>query len=378
MSEEKKSWRDVYKVHPAADLFPMLPEEELRKLGEDIKKNGLKETIVLWSHDGSKSDLLDGRNRLDAMELVGIDVVSKKGSGDHLGISHITLFGRNADACSYVISKNIRRRHLTKEQQADLIVKVMKASENDLAEAAKSKNDLAKSARSFSPEPGKRGGSTKDQFKAKVVEEAAKHGISKRTAENAIAKDKGPVQKPRESANTTKTPSPEPSRADLPRDSTKQSPEITPGSGTKSLEERLRESEQARRQIEIHAQREIGRLEGELRDAQKRIAGQGTTIEKLKAAIEKLKDKNATYRENEETYKKTLRDLEQYVKSSPFIGNRFGGTVNRDRIDIIKLRRDLSKKYHPDLNPNKMVPTSEVMALINRVFDGVNPVRGRQ
>ena len=28
---EKKSWRDFYKVHPAADVFPMLPEDELRE-----------------------------------------------------------------------------------------------------------------------------------------------------------------------------------------------------------------------------------------------------------------------------------------------------------------------------------------------------------
>src|SRR5258708_7264713 len=72
---EKKSWRDVYKVHPAADLFPMLPEDELRKLGEDIKANGLRENIVLWSpgrqEDNQAQYLLDGRNRLAALDLVG-------------------------------------------------------------------------------------------------------------------------------------------------------------------------------------------------------------------------------------------------------------------------------------------------------------------
>ena len=35
-----KSWRDVYEVHPAAELFPMMSTEELKALGEDIKKNG--------------------------------------------------------------------------------------------------------------------------------------------------------------------------------------------------------------------------------------------------------------------------------------------------------------------------------------------------
>src|SRR5690348_8445060 len=89
---EKKSWRDVYKIHPAADLFPMLPEDELRKLGEDIKANGLKEPIVMWSPrqpegppDKQPLYLLDGRNRLAAMELVGMEIIPKvaRGSDDH-------------------------------------------------------------------------------------------------------------------------------------------------------------------------------------------------------------------------------------------------------------------------------------------------------
>src|SRR5262249_6157012 len=73
-----KSWRDVLSVHPAADLFPMMSADELKALGEDIKKNGLHSPITLWysgSNDKSKRGdlyLLDGRNRLDAMEAAGI------------------------------------------------------------------------------------------------------------------------------------------------------------------------------------------------------------------------------------------------------------------------------------------------------------------
>ena len=33
-----KSWRDVLPVHAAADLFPLMSEDELRELGDDIKK----------------------------------------------------------------------------------------------------------------------------------------------------------------------------------------------------------------------------------------------------------------------------------------------------------------------------------------------------
>ena len=66
-SPQPKSWRDVLPIHPAAELFPLMSEPELRELGEDIQANGLQAPIVLY-----KGKLLDGRNRLDAMELVGI------------------------------------------------------------------------------------------------------------------------------------------------------------------------------------------------------------------------------------------------------------------------------------------------------------------
>jgi hypothetical protein len=40
-NSEPKGRRDHLPVHPAADLFPLMSEPELRELGEDIKKNGL-------------------------------------------------------------------------------------------------------------------------------------------------------------------------------------------------------------------------------------------------------------------------------------------------------------------------------------------------
>ena len=69
------------------------------------------------------------------------------------------------DPAAFVIGANIRRRHLTKEQQAELIVKTI--------EAGRVMNDRATVARSFSPTPGTKGGSTKDPVLAKAVDGSA-------------------------------------------------------------------------------------------------------------------------------------------------------------------------------------------------------------
>jgi ribosome modulation factor len=89
-------------------------------LGEDIKKNGLKSHLKLH-----KGKLLDGRNRLEAMELVG---VSADLSGDvaALGCPFDHLDER-VDPYDYVISVNLQRRHLTPYQKRELIAVVLKA-----------------------------------------------------------------------------------------------------------------------------------------------------------------------------------------------------------------------------------------------------------
>jgi len=65
-----KSWREVLPIHRAAELFPRMSADELRALGEDVVKNGLKSPIVLWRPDSrSLPSLLDGISRLDAIEI---------------------------------------------------------------------------------------------------------------------------------------------------------------------------------------------------------------------------------------------------------------------------------------------------------------------
>ena len=71
------NWRAHLPVHPAADLFPLMSEAELKELAEDIKANGLIDPIVTWAKDDNL--LLDGRNRLDAMAHAGLLGVNDEG-----------------------------------------------------------------------------------------------------------------------------------------------------------------------------------------------------------------------------------------------------------------------------------------------------------
>jgi len=141
------NWRDDLPVHPAADLFPLMSEPELRELGEDIKANGLQFPVIV--HD---DQLLDGRNRLDAMTLVGIEFkikrletliggkrkikdkdypgvwVMESNGGVELPFSGAIGRGTIDDPYAYVVSANLHRRHLNSEQKRQLIADLLKAN----------------------------------------------------------------------------------------------------------------------------------------------------------------------------------------------------------------------------------------------------------
>jgi hypothetical protein len=93
--------------------------------------------------------LLDGRNRLDAMELVGIRFKIAIENGqcwlEIPDVDRKVFPARDVDdewePYAYVISANIHRRHLTAEQKRELIAKLIKAtpqkSDRQIAETVK-------------------------------------------------------------------------------------------------------------------------------------------------------------------------------------------------------------------------------------------------
>ena len=164
----QSKWREKYRVHPCADVFPMMSDEELDALAGDILVNGLRESIKI------RGDLLlDGRNQLEAAERVGVEI--GRGGRD---IEHLPA----VDPVRFIISANINRRHLTKAQRADLIVAIHKAAAEEANRQNKPRKDCEVS----------RGGRGKvDEFKAAVVESGKAEKISKRTMESALARADG-------------------------------------------------------------------------------------------------------------------------------------------------------------------------------------------
>ena len=172
-------WRERYRVHPAADVFPMMSDEELAVLGGDIKKNGLRNPICLWTDPEDCEDwLIDGRNRLEAMERAGI---RHKRHSCHIDDS------KSAEAA--VIGLNILRRHLTQEERADLIWAAAKAADKPRQAGGVSDDDVLP----VTPKKGGRG--RKSPTKQKALEINAflpkEQQVGERTLERAGAKAEG-------------------------------------------------------------------------------------------------------------------------------------------------------------------------------------------
>jgi predicted HTH domain antitoxin len=85
--------------HPAAKLFPDMPQAEFDELKEDIAANGLLNGIVRY-----EGRILDGRHRYRACLDISLEPRFVDYDGD--------------DPTGYVISVNLRRRHLNESQRA--------------------------------------------------------------------------------------------------------------------------------------------------------------------------------------------------------------------------------------------------------------------
>lgn len=140
-------------VHPAADALPMIEGPEFDSLVEDIRANGQRHAIVL-DHTGKW--LVDGRNRKRACNAIGME-------------PRFERLPENTNLAAYVISTNLKRRHLNESQRGMIAAAIA---------------NLGQGQRKTRPEGGSEG--------VTQAEAAVGAGVSERTVQRANAvRDKG-------------------------------------------------------------------------------------------------------------------------------------------------------------------------------------------
>lgn len=107
MTEQYDMSKKYYENHPAADIFPMMDRTTFFDLVEDIRVNGQIEPIIMCN-----DLILDGRNRYAACVHLGIEPKFREYQGDPDKV------------VDYVVSLNLKRRHLDTSQRAMVAAKL--------------------------------------------------------------------------------------------------------------------------------------------------------------------------------------------------------------------------------------------------------------
>ena len=226
------SWRDLVKVHPAADDYPMMSDAELDALGENIKAHGLRSGIAIWiegaepparrrraAEPPTKHWLIDGRNRLEAAWRTFTDPEERDeiinamldgGIGDGVYGRHIAapvilyekrdapLIGEDGmttgeyglvvdvDPYAYAESANLHRRHLDIEDRKRIAADLLRA------QPERSNREVAKMAKLSRPVVGEIRGELEDAGTvAKVATIVGADGVAQ-PARKAKAKPAAP------------------------------------------------------------------------------------------------------------------------------------------------------------------------------------------
>ena len=92
-------------AHPVANVFPLMNEEQIRELAEDIQNHGQRVAIALQKTPNGDTLVLDGRNRLLACELAGIP-------------PRYEYIDPTVNPVAFIVSTNAVRRHQNESQRA--------------------------------------------------------------------------------------------------------------------------------------------------------------------------------------------------------------------------------------------------------------------
>lgn len=146
---------NVLKNHEIADLFPMMNDQEFCDLVDDINQNGLRESI--WLYQGK---ILDGRNRYKACIESNTKPTYRQYDGN--------------DPVSFVVSLNLKRRHLDTAQRAMVAARIANMQQG-------ARTDLTEISAMSQPEAAKVLNVSTDsvQFAKKILDKGSKSLIQK-------------------------------------------------------------------------------------------------------------------------------------------------------------------------------------------------------
>src|SRR5215472_4829385 len=100
-------------LHPFCEIIPPCTEAQFKELKEDIRKNGLQVPIKTF-----ESKILDGRNRYEIC-------VELENDGHPVEFKREPFLGSAKEALAYVISANVKRRHLSASQRALIVARLV-------------------------------------------------------------------------------------------------------------------------------------------------------------------------------------------------------------------------------------------------------------
>jgi hypothetical protein len=132
----KPSWRDFYVIHPALAALPRRSPGELREFADKLERAGVLLVPVHTRQVAGEQAryLIDGRDRLDACELLSWRIVNERGEwfGSMALVPGVVpkvihRMGRiHAQIIDEVESLNCHRCHYTAEQLAEISKKLIK------------------------------------------------------------------------------------------------------------------------------------------------------------------------------------------------------------------------------------------------------------
>jgi len=114
-----------YEFHELCCIFPRCTDEELQLLVSDIRENGLLTPITLYW-----GKILDGRNRYLACQLLNREPVYVEYEG--------------TDPLSFVVSRNLCRRHLSESQRSMVAAAIIELQRDEDGRSAVTVADAAK------------------------------------------------------------------------------------------------------------------------------------------------------------------------------------------------------------------------------------------